>query len=243
MAMAWIQDVRKTAVIDEAHRLAQLMLDPAFAEYHAAYAQVGQDSVAIATGLLQDALTARKVRAQAESLQAEFEVESGESRAATDKIGRWLQRLFTNAKLAARGGHPRGAGVLRLFSADDLSSDSGSKALHSVEQVLHTVASTGIAGFGLPPDFVEQGQVLLANLDRERLEAYSVQLRRAVAVSQLQAVMQKLVDTFEHLAVARDAAMSESGKDIPGFDLALVRGAAAGATQPAPVEPEPAPGL
>jgi hypothetical protein len=112
-----------------------------------------------------------------------------------------------------------------------------------VEQVLHTVVSTDLTGFGLPADFVDQGRVLLANLDRERLEAYSVQLRRAVAVSQLQAVMQKLVDTFEHLAVARDAAMSESGEDIPGFDLALVRGAAAGATQPAPVEPEPAPGL
>jgi hypothetical protein len=243
MAMAWIQDVRKTAVIDEAHRLAQLMLDPAFAEYHAAYTLVGVDSAAIATGLLQDALGARKIRAQAESLQAQFEVESGESKAATAKIGRWLQRLFTNAKLAARAGHPRGAGVIRLFSADELSSDSGSKALHSVEQVLHTTARTDLTGFGLPANFVEQGKALMADLDRERLESYSAQLQRAVAVNQLQAVMQKLVDTFEHLAVARDAAMSESGKDIPGFDLALVRGAAAGATEPAPTEPEPAPGL
>jgi hypothetical protein len=243
MAMAWIQDVRKTAVIDEAHRLAQLMLDPAFAEYHAAYAQVGQDSVAIATGLLQDALTARKVRAQAESLQAEFEVESGESRAATDKIGRWLHVCSPTPSSPPAGATRGGRGSCGCSRRTTCRPTAAARRCTPWSRCSTRWRARGIAGFGLPPDFVEQGQVLLANLDRERLEAYSVQLRRAVAVSQLQAVMQKLVDTFEHLAVARDAAMSESGKDIPGFDLALVRGAAAGATQPAPVEPEPAPGL
>jgi hypothetical protein len=243
MAMAWINDVRKTAVIDEAHCLAQLMLDPAFADYHEAYKLVDQDSLAIATQFLNDALAARTARAQAESLQALYEVESAESRAAAANIGRWLRRLLTGARLAVRSGHPRGAGVVRLFAGDELSSDSASKALHSVAQVLETAATTNLTGFGLPADFVEEGRVLLAKLEVERSEAASVQLRRAIVVTHLQAVMQELVDTFEHIAVARDAAMSESGKDIPGFDLALVRGAAAGATEPVPADPEPAPGL
>jgi hypothetical protein len=243
MAMKWIEEVRQTAIIDEAEQLANRMLSPEFAPFVAIYAVIGFDAIAFATALLADARAARAARSGSVVQQVSYEVESGHSRDAVTECGTWFDHLRLAGRFASTNKHPFGAYVERLAAARELSADSWSRARDSLDAVLTHLRTADLTGSGVSAEFVARGEALAVRLDRERTDTGDPWLARAAQTEKLQEILGAIVDAFERVAAARDLAMALTGKNIPGLELSLVRGAAASSSGPSGTSGDGTPGL
>lgn len=247
MAMQWIDDVRQTAIIDEAEALAVRHLQAPFAPVLAKYAAVGFDMRAVATELKATAATARKARAEASTAQAVYEIQSEQSREKVAAAKKYLDQLRAVTRFARAEGHPLRGGLDRLF-VDDFAAESWSNSTDFLAVAFARLANateltaelTGdLQRFGMPADFIAQGQRLFEELQTERDEAGLAASTRHFATGRLHELLDGIVQTFERIDAARDLVIAITGEDLPGLELTLVRGAAAArsASNPAPTEP------
>lgn len=243
MAMQWIEDVRQTALIDEAEQLAVKHLQAPFAEVRAHYQVIGFDVEAFANELKELAARARQLRARAMDAQARYRAESGDARDVVAEVGRWIEQLHLVVRFAKASDHPQAKRLDDLI--DQLAAESWSKSRHSVEQGLVALGhmASSLESYGLQPGFVDLGHQLAQRLDSERAEQVEVASERILYARQLQEVIGRIVKAFERIAAARDLVSSVTGEELPGLELNLVRSAAARrAPPPEPrVEPEPEP--
>lgn len=241
MAMGWVEDVRQSAIIDEAEQLATRYLLPEFADVRAIYAAIGFDAQAFAEGLLADAKAGRDARSGSAVTQAGYEVESAQSRDVVTESRTWFEQLRLAGRYATATGHPLAPYVDRLAAARDLAPESWSRARDSLDACLKFLRTANLQGSGLPADFVARGEGLVARLDKERTDASAPWLGRADQSERLQQILDRIVASFEKVSAARDLAMAITGKKIPGLEFSLVRGAAGGSTSAAPAAAPAAP--
>lgn len=227
MAMQWIGDVRQAAIIDEAEQVAHKHLADSMEEVREAYASVGFDVLEAATRLRDLAREARLARAVSEAAQDTYEVEASQSRAVVAEADKWMDQLRRAVRFARLKGHPLGEGIEHPFAK--LEADSWSKSMHSmVKALVHLQGSAAsLQRYGLPADFVTRGKALAAALQDESKDAAQAGTSRQTRAIHLNALLDEIVAEFELFDAARDFAMAMTGKELPGFELSLVRGAAA----------------
>jgi hypothetical protein len=235
MAVAWVEEVRQTALIDEASQLATRYLSPEFADVRAIYAVIGFDALAFATQLKADSSAARAERGGSAVSQVNYEVESAQSREAVKACGSWFEQLRRAARFALVEKRPFGERAERLLAGHELSDESWSKARDGMDVALTWLRTTDLAGTGLPADFVARGDALVTRLDAERSDADGPWLGRSRHSGRLQELLATLAASLERVVAARDLAMAVTGKDIPGLELGLVRAAAAPSKKPGPL--------
>lgn len=125
---------------------------------------------------------------------------------------------------------------------------SGDSQVHRL--LRHLDGQGDLTRFGFKPDFLARGHALLAELGTNFDERINHQAAISVQATLLFEKMIKLADYMERLNDARLVAEVRLGRTLPGFDLRLVRAAAAEAREittaaappaaTAPVPPGPA---
>lgn len=229
MSVGYMDDVRQTAVIDEAEQLANRYLLPEFEDVRQLYAAIGFDALAFAVDLKGLADTARSARNQAAAEQAGYEAGSAEVRAVVPECGTWLEQLRTAGRYAKSRKLPLGDQIESLVASREFSPQSWSQARDTVGASIALLSSANLAGAGLTPAFVAQGRALFDRLEQERTEQAIPWKATGAHTEALHAALDAIQDRFEEVVAARDHAMAMTGKRIPGLELTLIRGAAASA--------------
>lgn len=226
MAMQWIGDVRRTAVIDEAEQVALRYLQAPFAEVRALYRVIDFDVKGFATELLERASKARHLRARAIDAQARYDRETREARDVVAEVGRWVEQLHLVVRFAKASGHPHADRLDHLV--DQVAAGSWSRSVHSVEHALVALerAAPTLAPYGLQPGFVERGRELAGRLLSERADQVAAATEHVQYASRLQDELAHITRALERLAAARDLVMSITGEDLAGLEQNLERAVA-----------------
>ncbi len=240
MSVGYMDDVRQTAVIDEAEQLANRYLLPEFADVRALYAAIGFDALAFAHTLSGLAATARDARNEAAAERAGYEAGSADVRAVVPDCATWLEKLRTAGRFGRSRKLALGQKIENLVTNREFSPTSWSQARDAVGAGLAVLRDADLVSVGLTADFVARGRELFATLERERTEQSIPWKDGSKHTDALHAALAAIQERFEEVIAARDHAMAMTGKRIPGLELTLIKGAAATSSRPAPDAPSPA---
>ncbi len=156
------------------------------------------------------------------------------------KCNTWLDEVFLVLRAAARD---------ELEGAQDLFEfvSGGASDLQNYRQAAPELlvlqkrlsATPDLESLGFPADFVTRGATLRDGLEKNRAQLAGARIGISVGADGVHEAIVKLARHAERLNDARELAMVRTGRELPGFDLHLIRAAAAPRRAPA-AEPAPA---
>jgi hypothetical protein len=143
----------------------------------------------------------------------------------------WINHARSVLRQADRLGVPNANHALSLCDTDGTidSYRTGASQIHRLHRYLASLGD--LAPLGLRPDFLPQGEAILAGLERDRDQRVGHQVGISVYAGAVYELMVTLADRIERLNDAREVTEIRTGRRLPGFDLRLIRGAAAQARQ------------
>jgi hypothetical protein len=95
-----------------------------------------------------------------------------------------------------------------------------------------------LGSLGFKPGYYDRCKAVAAKLGLDRTQQVWAQVGITVGASRVHAAILVLAELMEELNDAREVVLAETGIELPGFDLRMIRAAAAG--RPVPAEPAPA---
>lgn len=155
---------------------------------------------------------------------------------------KWIREARVVTNQAVRLKKPGAADLAtELTETPDASQRQVGMELRVILAALDDVADLVALGFTI--DFRARGAVLLAALDTNRTEEVHARAGITVGTDDIHRLLAALLEQMEILNDAREVAQVRLERELPGFDLRLIRAAAAGfGSAPAEAAP-PAPDL
>jgi hypothetical protein len=216
------------AILDQAESIAVQHLAPSFADIRAHYSAVNIDIAAQCEHLLEVCREARTLRAHREAAQNRLQAEAADVHARIADVDRWCKVLAAALAYARASEHPLAARVTALYAGGRLPTDTYRGTMDHLLTLLAAAQQGGdLSGLPLPSGFVAQGVALWEELKKEQAEATLAESDRKAYTLVLHDRLDEVGRVVQRLHAAREAAAAVSGVDLPGFDLALLRGASA----------------
>jgi hypothetical protein len=129
---------------------------------------------------------------------------------------------------AARRKHPTAGRLLHHIERVEGRIDSFREGRPALHRLLTTLQQNQVsAPLPFPADFIERGNTIVAGLIANRAELVAAQSGITVNADALRTHMAALAELCEEVNDAREVVIAITGKELPGFDLRLIRAAAA----------------
>jgi hypothetical protein len=158
---------------------------------------------------------------------------------------KWFAELDGALNQAARLGVQAAQELLPEVASVAPSADNFRHVHPSLQTACQILAEQpDLAVLGLRPDFIQRGLDLRRALGGDRTQLVGAQAGITENAGDLHRALVELAALMEQLNDARELAMIRIGRELPGFDLRLVRAAIAPRRTPtANAEPAPATGM
>jgi hypothetical protein len=172
-----------------------------------------------------------------ESNAADQTAEAEEIAALVAEGDAWVKVARAHVVQAARLKHPTAPRLLHHIERVEGRIDTFRDGRPALHRLLTTLQQNQVsAPLRFAADYFERGQRIVERLIANRAELIAAQAGITVQADILRAHMAILADLCEEVNDAREVVMAVTGKELPGFDLRLIRAAAA--SRPAREEDE-----
>jgi hypothetical protein len=157
------------------------------------------------------------------------------------KCNAWLDEVFLVLRAAARDELPGADDLFEFVSGGASDIQNYRQAAPELLVLQKRLSVTpDLESLGFPEDFLTRGATLRDGLEQNRAQLAGARIGISVGADGVHEAMVKLARHAERLNDARELAMVRTGRELPGFDLHLVRAAVAPRRAPTPAA-EPAP--
>jgi hypothetical protein len=237
MSTSLIEDAEQGPLLAEARKLVVQVRTPSFALHVAQFGQIAFDVLAWANQTELDTQAAEQLRATRVAQQVVYERESKETRAAIDEMDEWYKEMVAALDVAELD-QPEAVGRVKdLLLNHDASADSFLTSTLDFSVIYRLFDMLGdVSSMLLSPEFITRGRELLETMRRERDEADAAMISRGVATVAAHLKLDAVRGALIRYDRVRTLAMIRLKVEIPGFDLTVIRGAAAN-PRPRPAAP------
>lgn len=229
MAVTSIMTAEQLACVDQSESVLAEVLSNEFTEYRDLLVKRGNFDLEGWTAAVQT-LTVRLREGWVDRELSEGEVSAlavdlGET---VRRAGVWVAEARAVLKQAARKGVAGASSLLVSALNGPAEIDSLRLAMSDVARIRKLLSGvTDLSVYGFEADYLAQGLAHLAALTYYRDDQSGAQTGISVHATSVHNAVQALADKMEELNDAREVVILRTGVDLPGFDLRLVRAAAA----------------
>lgn len=225
MSTTSLFNVPTAVLLDQAAFTLDELRAEASAPTREALAASGFDPAAYAAKLADALERGRTLEADQERAKANLGQEREEDRAHAERGYRWIRRLHARLRLAEARGDAPGGNLGRRFRFGALPSVRVRGVLYELRILVPELAGLGgvLADHGLDAAFLEEGRSILADLDTDRAETAAATSALNHLTQQVRAVEAELTALIRELRAAREIATLDTGRELPGFSLQILR--------------------
>jgi hypothetical protein len=162
---------------------------------------------------------------------------------AVEEVQHWIKDVRLSVRAAVR---QEVEGASDLYAQVGSPEESYRQSVGELRHVLRSLAKAGdLERFFIEPGHFELGQSYLVGADLERAQLSDAQISIQVGADIVHDSLTRVAELMEELNDARDLAAHRLRRDLPGFDLRLIRAAVAPrvVTAPAPAATDAQHGL